>query len=414
MTADPDNPRNRSQSLSLKVTLAVCALLLLLGAVALWLIFNTEPEVKREAAVRETAMLVEVTRADSGTFRPTIKAMGTVMPSREIMLAPRVSGEVVEIADSFVPGGTVRAGDLLVRVDDADYRTALLQRQSEVQQAIADLEIERGRQAKAKLDFNQLQKEIRPENKALVLREPQLRSAEAEVKLAQASEAQAQLELQRTTLEAPFDAQILARQINLGSQVNAGDVLARMVGLDTYWIETTVPLDKLRWLAFSDSNDERASSVKVSLRNAWAEGEERDGFLFRLVGELEDDTRMARVLVAVKDPLARLSGSEHLPHLMLGAFAECLIQGREIDGAVRLKRDYIRADDTVWVMRDDRLAIQPVDILFQDSEFAYITKGLSDRDPVVTTSLATVREGARLRLAPSSDAGNDPLTAQAR
>jgi multidrug efflux pump subunit AcrA (membrane-fusion protein) len=259
-----------------------------------------------------------------------------------------------------------------------------------------------------------LNKEIRPENKALVLREPQLRSAEAEVQLASVAEDQAQLELRRTLVTAPFDAQILSRRVNLGSQVTAGDVLARMVGVETYWIETTIPLDKLRWLQFSDSNEEQASPVKVSLRNAWAEGQERDGYLFRLVGELEEDTRMARALVAVDDPLARRPGGENLPHLMLGAFAECQIEGREIHGAVRLKRDYIRADDTVWLMRDGRLAIQPVDIEFRDSEFAYVVKGLDDLDEVVTTSLATVREGARLRLAPSSDASDNSLAAQGK
>ena len=39
-------------------TLLLCAALLAIGGVALWVIFNTEPEFRRESAVRETAMLV--------------------------------------------------------------------------------------------------------------------------------------------------------------------------------------------------------------------------------------------------------------------------------------------------------------------------------------------------------------------
>ena len=42
--------------------------------------------------------------------------------------------------------------------------------------------------------------------------------------------------------------------------------------------------------------------------------------------------------------------------------------------------------------------IQPVDIVFRDAEFAYIRGGLDASDRVITTSLATVQEGARLRL----------------
>ena len=60
------------------VTLAICAALVLTGAVALVLIFNTEPAAERETAVRQSAMLVDVTRPEQGAFRPVIQALGAV------------------------------------------------------------------------------------------------------------------------------------------------------------------------------------------------------------------------------------------------------------------------------------------------------------------------------------------------
>ena len=69
-------------AISLRATLLLCAVLVLMGAAALMLIFNTEPEVQRESAVRETAMLVDVISVEAGTFRPVIEAMGTVRPAR--------------------------------------------------------------------------------------------------------------------------------------------------------------------------------------------------------------------------------------------------------------------------------------------------------------------------------------------
>jgi multidrug resistance efflux pump len=45
---------------------------------------------------------------------------------------------------------------------------------------------------------------------------------------------QARLNLQRTQITAPFDAAIISRNVNEGSQVNAGDLLARLVGTDEY------------------------------------------------------------------------------------------------------------------------------------------------------------------------------------
>lgn len=394
--SEPESIGRQSGHIGLRATLLICALLVLVGAAALMLIFNTEPDVQRESAVRETAMLVEVTDVESGTFRPVIEAMGTVRPAREVTLRPRISGEVVEMAAEFVPGGEVGQDDVLLRMDDADYRIALEQRQSELLQSIAALEIEHGRQQIAENDFRQLNKELQPENRALVLREPQLKSAEAAVRAARAAVQRAQLDLERTTVRAPFHAQVLTREVNIGSQVSSGSALARLVGVDTYWVETTIPLDRLRWLKFS-ADAAAGSPVAIRHRSAWPADRVREGYLYRLVGELEDDTRMARVLVAVDDPLGRASGS-NLPSLLIGSFVECRIDGRPIENVVRLPRDLVRKDQTVWVMRDGRLAIQPVEIVFQDAEFAYVSEGLMADDRVVTTNLATVKEGIPLRL----------------
>jgi len=394
----PEHAKHRRETgnVSLRMTLLVCALLVLAGIAALVVIFNTEPDVQRESAVRETAMLVEVTGVEAGTFRPVIEAMGTVRPAREVVLRPRIAGEVTAISAEFVPGGEIGQGEELLRLDDADYRIALEQRESELQQAIAELEIEHGWQEIAERDYRQLQKDLAPDNRALVLREPQLKSAEAAVRAARAAVEQAQLDLERTIVRAPFHAQVLSREVNLGSQVSTGDPLARLVGLDSYWVETTIPLDRLRWLTFSEAAAE-GSPVSVRHRTAWPEGHAREGSLYRLVGELEGDTRMARVLVAVDDPLGRDAGTD-LPGLIIGSFVECRIHGRPIEDVVRIPRDLVRKGDTAWLMRDGKLAIQPIEIEFQDAEFAYVRKGLAADDRIVTTSLATVKDGIPLRL----------------
>ncbi len=387
-------------------TLAICAVLLAAGAATLWLIFNTEPGAEREDAVRQTAMLVDVTRPESGAFRPVIQALGSVRPAQEVALRSRVSGEVTELSPHLVPGGFVKAGETLLRIEDADYRNTLLQRQSELEQAIAALELEQGRALQAEREYRELKadrgEELQPANLALVLREPQVRSAEAVVTAARAAEAQARLNLERTTLRAPFDAQVVSRTINLGSQISAGEALAQLVGLDEYWVEATVPLDKLRWLVFSDrdraEHGEGGSPVLVHHRNAWPEDEVREGVLDQLVGQLEAGTRLARVLVVVKDPLSRQPANEGKPSLIIGAFVDTRIEGREITGALKLPREYIRQGDTVWLVREGALAIQPVDVVFQDATYAYIGEGLSAGDQVITTNLATVKEGIRLRL----------------
>lgn len=393
----------RSSTLNHRNMLLICAAILLGGGLLTVLIFTTEPTAERSGATRQTAMLVDVQEVERGTYRPEIRAMGTVEPARDIVLSPRVTGEVMEVAPAFVPGGEVAKGDILLKIDPADFRNRLEQRRSELQQAQAELKLEEGQADVARRDYQLLDESLSGENEALVLREPQLEAARAQVASARAAVDQAELDLQRATIRAPFDARILTRGINVGSQVAPGNDLARLVGLDTYWVAATVSLSHLRWLRFPEEDGE-GSPVEVRNRTAWAPEESRDGTLFRLVGNLEEDTRMARVLVTVDDPLARREANAGDPALILGAFVEAVMQGKPLRDVVRLDRDYLRQDDTVWLMRDGELAIQPVRVLMRDAKFAYITDGLEGGEQVVTTNLATVSEGAPLRL--SSEQGD--------
>lgn len=386
-----------------RAAVLTCLALVAAGASAVLVIFNTQPTAQREGAVRESAMLVDTAQPASGSFRPVILATGTVRPSRDITLRPRVGGAVVEISEEFVPGGSVEAGDVLVRLDDDDYRTALAELRSELQQAQAELDIEVGRREQAESELQQFGRDLSAERRARVLREPQRRSAEAVVEAARAALARAELDLERATIAAPFDAQVLSRSVNLGSQVSAGDALGRLVGTDTYWVEVSIPMAKLPWLELPAPDQERGSQVTLRNRTAWPDGMTRRGHVFRLVGELDPQTRMARLLVAVDDPLAR-ERDEAGRALIIGEYLQVMIEGRELQDVVRLDREHLRDNDTVWVMRDGRLNIQPVDVVFEDERHAYISAGLSAGDRVVTSRLATVEEGVRLR---EDDDGRD-------
>ena len=381
-----------------KKTLLISLIILLAGATLTILIFFTEPTASRSGATKETAMLVDVTEAPKGTYQPTIKAMGTVVPSQDITLSPRVSGEIINRSDKFVPGGYVQKGEQLLQIDPADYKNSLQQRKSELQQAISDLNIEMGRQKVAQQDYQLVEDSLTEENKALVLRKPQLDAAKSNVQSARAAVEQARLNLQRTTIRAPFDAHILSRNANIGSQVSASTDLGRLVGLDTYWVEATVPLSKLRWLSFPDDGAQ-GSDVSIQNRTAWPADMYRKGQLFKLVGTLEDQTRMARVIIEVPDPQSLNNENSGKPSLIIGSYVEAEIDAQKMENVFRIDRNYIRQDETVWVMEEGKLRIKNVDILFRDAEYAYISSGLKDQANIVTTNIATVSDGAPLRLA---------------
>ena len=395
-------------SMNWKKTLIISLLILLAGAVVVFIIFRTEPKARRGGATKETAMLVDVVTVNRGNFSPTIVTTGTVVPSKDILLSPRISGEVMGIFPGFIPGGYVKKGEVLLRIDPSDYQNALQLRESELLQAEADLQIEMGRQNVAQKDLELLEEELAGQDKSLVLREPQLNAAKSRVESARAAVDQAELDLQRTTIRAPFDAHILSRNVNVGSQVAPGQNLGRLVGMDVYWLEATIPQAKLRWLSFPGSENPQGPPVKIRNRTAWKAGEFREGFLYKLIGSLEGNTRLARVLVAVEDPLLQQAGSVDLQPLIIGAFMEAGIEAMEMENVFRVPRDLIRKDETVWVMEDNKLQIREVEIELQDSEYAYISSGLNNNEKIITTNLTTVADGVPLRVE-SSDVESDGI-----
>lgn len=161
-------------------------------------------------------------------------------------------------------------------------------------------------------------------------------------------------------------------------------------------------MSSLRWLSIPENGGDGAE-VRIRNRTAWDEDEHRIGQVYRLIGALEDQTRMARVLITVPDPLSNQAENEDQPRLMIGAFVEAGIQGNELIDVVRVNRDYVRQNNRVWVMEDNTLRIRDVNILFEDSQYAYVIEGLEDGSQVVTTNLSTVVDGSRLRLDEESE-----------
>ena len=374
-------------------TSIVCILIAAITGGVIWFISNSEPVAQRETATKRNPMLVETFTVTRQTYRPQIKVLGRVEPAREVMLRPRIIGEVLSIADNFEPGGMVKGGALLIAVDPADFEIALARRKSELQQTEADVAIEKGLQQVARQEFALSGQELESSQRALVLRQPQLKNVQARLQAAKAAVAQAQLELDRTSIKAPFDAHVIERMVDLGSQVEPGDVMAHLVGVEEYWVIATVPLNQLKWIQFPEEGFE-PSRATIRKRGIWEDDQERRGVVQRFIGTLDDQTRLARVLISVNDPLGLDSD---IPPLVLDAIVQTIIEGRPLEKVVRLDRDYLRQNDTVWVMQEEKLSIRTAQVIFRDDRYAYVKDGLEDGDLVVKTKLSRVREGAELR-----------------
>ena len=89
---------------------------------------------------RERVFSVNVLTAVAGDVVPKMTAFGEIRSQRVLDLRATAAGRIVELADGFVEGGTVKSGDLLVRVDPENARSALERAKGDLVEAEAELQ----------------------------------------------------------------------------------------------------------------------------------------------------------------------------------------------------------------------------------------------------------------------------------
>jgi len=279
------------------------------------------------------------------------------------------------------------------------FQLVVEQMESAVANAQSNLKLEYGNQEIAKQEYKLLEDVISENDKDLVLRKPQLVSAQSALKAAEARLEEARLDLARTNIKAPFNAIVNEKFVDLGATVSPTTILVALTGTDEYWIEALIPVDKLKWIEIPRHNGERGSPVRIYDPSAWEDGVFREGVVLCLSSALETEGRMAKVLVSVKDPLSLSKERAGAEPLLIGSYVRVEVEGRKIPSVFRLARELLRNGDSVWLISaNGTLKIQPVDIVFWEKEHVLIGNGISARDRIITTDLSAVVEGMPLRL----------------
>ncbi len=400
----PDS--NLSDSTATKRSLLTTLVRFLLPIIVLAvgvLIFNHLLKTKPKAKPRVKPVHETIVQVSTVSFKPeqtSITAMGSVVAAREIDLKPRVSGEILSMDKSMVPGGYLEKGRNILKIDAADYELTEMQLESDVAMAKSNLAIEMGRQLVAKKEFELLGETATDEEIKLMLRTPQLNNQKATLKAAEAKLKKAKLDLTRTRLKSPFNAVVRSRNVNVGTRVSSSSVLASLVGTDMFWVELALPVEQLKWLIFpQDNSSEKGALVHIYPQSAGNSDTYRTGYVVRLAAELEERGRMARIFVEVEDPLCLKAENKSLPPLFLGSFVRAEITGTTMNSAFSLQRSHLRDGNTVWLLGNDgTLDIKTVSIAFRDKETVLVSDGVADGDKLIISNISAPVAGMRLRL----------------
>jgi RND family efflux transporter MFP subunit len=386
--------RSRSRALFIVILSLV---ILTVGVATSAYIIKTAPKAKKRQPVK-TAALVKTVSVKPDKQHVVVPAMGTVVPAREIVLESQVSGEIVSVNPGFVVGGLLKKGAEILRIDDQDYQLALTLAQSKVKDAESNLEMLEAEAAAAKEEWRKLygdHEEKGANPPPLVFKKPQLEAARASLMAGKAEVKKARLNLGRTRITAPFNAMVRTKHVDTGSQISAQEKLAELVGTDEYWIQASIPIDNLSWITIPRSPGDKGSKVHVSYRNRHV----REGRVIKLLGDLETEGRMARILVEVKNPLKSNTGEDNQAPLLIGEYLHVDIEGRELENVYRIPRHALRDDSSLWIAsNEDKLEIRQIKTLWRDTETVILREGLNQGDRLIVSDLAAPIEGMDLKV----------------
>ena len=360
----------------------------------------------------EVLQPVEIARARSAPAKYTVKALGQTLAAERVNLQPQVSGLVTAMSDMMVPGGLVKANEILVEIDKADYRLALEQAQAQVGQADVRFQEELGRSAVAKKEWALLRESLDKatldsEGKTLALREPQLRSARLNLKAARAGLKQAKLALERTSVRAPFNGVILREEVDLGQRVSPAQLVGTLVGTDTWWVQVSLTRSDLQRVTVSDV------STRVSAENTESP---ISATVLRTLPDVDPAGKLVRLLVAVDDPMRLKSDGRPL---FLGDSVQVTFECPTPAGLVSIPRRALRANGEVWTvtpksaestteMRGVIKLLKPT--VFDKSEHRALVGGIPLNSLVVESNLSMVTNGTKVRWTTQVDQGATQLT----
>lgn len=164
---------------------------------------------------------VEISQVKKQTLRDDAEAVGTLRSSQNVMLRPEVAGRVLSLG--FADGARVRAGQVLVQMDDT------LQR-AEVQQSLAQMSIVRANHKR-----NQ---ELVAQN---FIAQRSLDESAAALQVADAQLGLSCARLERMRLIAPFNGVVGIRSVNVGDYVKDGADLINLENIGSLYVDYRLP-----------------------------------------------------------------------------------------------------------------------------------------------------------------------------
>ena len=340
-----------------RLVFGAVALLLVGGALVPRLLSSRSREPAPAAAGSGRPLPVEVVTLRPQPLSERLATTGTLRADEEVELVSEVAGKVVAIG--FREGTRVRAGHLMVKIDDSElvaereraaYRLELAQRAEERQRRLVD----QGLVSQQEYDF--------AVNELNVLR--------AGLKLIEA-------QLVKTEIRAPFHGVVGLRGVSVGSYLTPQRRIATLQRTDPVKLDFSIP-------------EKYAGAVRVG-----------DTIAFRTRGGAHPHRGVViavepRVDLETRSLTLRARSPNRDGELVPGAFADVEIRVGSIDDALAVPARAVIPElggKKVFVVEDGRAQPRGVETGLRTEELLQITSGVEPGERVVVSAIQRLRPG---------------------
>ncbi len=360
-------------------------LIVILAAIGIALYFAQAPSRMERDPISDLALdqakpTVSVTQPAPTEQALRVDLTGGVTLHGKVNVTSEVGGRVVWVSPSFRNGGSIAANETFIRIDPAGYGLELEAAVAEVAKADARVQIEKAR-AEESLDS------FARENPGAdipewVYRTPQVAEAEAGLVKARAEMKQAQLQLDRTEISLPFDARVIAADIDVGQFVGPAELVGRASSLGSVYrtdaLQARAPIEQDSLASLAPANG-RAATIRAASGTF-------DAVVERTSAIIGPKSRLATLFLKFSED----HPAETLPPP--GSFIEVSITGPVHDNVLVLPESAMQDRDSVWVVVDGTLkSVAPRIVGHADD--GVVVEAFDIGAGVVVGSLRRAREG---------------------
>ncbi len=346
-------------------TLIISLILIVIIVITGWLIWHYRHQPAKPVIVLTPVKLVA---AEKMNVPVVANAIGNLVAPENVMLKAQLAGEVQTIA--FKDGQQVKAGQLLVRLNDIKQRSALTKAQSTLW--------------KTQSQYRRY-KQLSAQDQGFVT-QVSLDDAITQYQQAQADAQSAKRDIALMNITAPFDGTVGVAQVAKGSFVNVGDSIVRIVNRQDLQLEYSLPEADLSLVKLGQ---------KVSLTSTAYPNKTFTAVVDYVAPTVDETTRAFTIRASVNNQDNLLSPG------MLVHVSHPLVLNNELIVVPAVAVVPLVDGFAVYRVRDGKVYQQHITLSERYGEWAVISKGLKVGDKVIASGNTKAKLGVKVKVVDS-------------